>query len=160
MEKQISEKQTEINQLWETINQNQEDNEKQNKAAFDQIFDKDNQLAALGEELKKEKHLKNAEKSVSKWKLAFKCKSDESLKDEKVRELTAELREMENVNEELQEQIEQLLRKKPIETFKHGRYSDDIHEVYHYLTAQGISCWKIEPMIRMVLDKLADEHIE
>ena len=31
MEKQISEKQREINQLRETINQNQEDNEKQKK---------------------------------------------------------------------------------------------------------------------------------
>ena len=46
MEKQISKKQREINQLQETINQNQEDNEKQNKAACDQIFNKDNQLAA------------------------------------------------------------------------------------------------------------------
>ena len=54
MEKQISEKQREITQLWETINQNQEDNEKQKKkAAFDQIFNKDSQLATLGEELKK-----------------------------------------------------------------------------------------------------------
>ena len=51
---------------------------------------------------------------------------------------------MENVNEELQEQIEQMLQKKPIETSKHGRYSDEIREVYHYLTAQGISCHKIE----------------
>ena len=34
MEKQITEKQREINQLQETINQNQEDNEKQKKAAI------------------------------------------------------------------------------------------------------------------------------
>ena len=58
MEKQICEKQREINQLWETINQNLEDNEKQNIAAFDEIFNKDNQLAALGEELKKRKTFK------------------------------------------------------------------------------------------------------
>ena len=48
------------------------------------MFNEDNQVAALGEEMKKENHLKkNAQKSASKWKLAFKCKSDEHLKDEK-----------------------------------------------------------------------------
>ena len=67
---------------------------------------------------------------------------------------------MEFENEQLKDEIEQLLRKTPIETFTGGQYSDNVREVYHYLTAQGISCRKVEPLIRMVLNKLANEEID
>ena len=67
---------------------------------------------------------------------------------------------MEFENEQLKDEIEQLLRKSPLETFTGGRYSDNVREVYHYLTAQGISCQKVEPLIRMVLNKLANEEID
>ena len=47
---------------------------------------------------------------------------------------------MEFENEQLKGEIEQLLQKSTIETFTGGQYSDNVREVYHYLTAQGISC--------------------
>ena len=52
------------------------------------------------------------------------------------------------------------MRQKPIETFKEQRYSDNVREVYHYLTAQGISCRKVAPVIRKVVTKLTNEKIE
>ena len=67
-------------------------------------------------------------------------KTDERLKEKQVKVLNAQLTEMEFENEQLRDEIEQLLWKSPIETFTCGRYSDNVHEVYHYLTAQGISC--------------------
>ena len=87
-------------------------------------------------------------------------KTDERSKEKQVKVLNAQLTEMEFENEQLKDEIEQLLRKSPIETFTGGRYSDNVCEVYHYLTAQGISCQKVEPLIRMVLNKLANEEID
>ena len=46
---------------------------------------------------------------------------------------------MEFENEQLNDEIKQLLQKSPIKTFTGRRYSDNVREVYHYLTAQGIS---------------------
>ena len=87
-------------------------------------------------------------------------KTDESTKEKQVKVLNAQLTEMEFQNEQLKDEIEKLLRRSPIETFTGGRYSNNVREVYHYLTAQGISCRKVEPLIRMVLDKLANEEID
>ena len=67
-------------------------------------------------------------------------KTDERSKEKQVKVLNAQLTEMEFENEQLKDEIEQLLWKSPIETFTGGRYSDNVCEVYHYLTAQGISC--------------------
>ena len=35
-----------------------------------------------------------------------------------------------------------------------------MREVFHYFTALGISCKKVEPLIQKVLDKLVNEEIE
>ena len=77
-----------------------------------------------------------------------------------VTELKTRLDDMENENLELKEKIEKFLQQKPIETFKEQRYSDNVREVYHYLTAQGISCQKVAPVIRKVVTKLTNEKIE
>ena len=87
-------------------------------------------------------------------------KTDERHKRKTVKVLNAQLTEMEFQNEQLKDEIEKLLWKSPIETFSGGRYSDNFREVYHYLTAQGISCQKVKPLIRMVLDKLVNEEID
>ena len=67
-------------------------------------------------------------------------KTDESTKEKQVKALNAQLTEMEYENEQLKYEIEKLLWESPIETLAGGRYSDNVCEVYHYLTAQGISC--------------------
>ena len=132
-----------------------------NAELVSQLSKKDKQLASLTQNIEKQKHLKrNTQKTLSKWKMAFKRKGDNIVMKKQVGELKEQLNEMENENEELKEEIERLLRKKPIKTLKDGRYSDNVCEVFHYLTAEGISCRKVEPLIRKVLHKLANEEIE
>ena len=119
------------------------------------------QIVSLESEIEVEKHLKkNAQKNSSKWKMAFKKRNFDSGTDIEVTELKTRLDDMENENQELKEKIENFLRQKPIETFKDRRYSDNVREVYHYLTAQGISCHKVAPVIRKVIIKLTNEKIE
>ena len=60
-------------------------------------------------------------------------KTDKRSKEKQVKVLNAQLTEMEFENEQLEDEIEQL-------TAEESRYSDNVREVYHYLTAQGISC--------------------
>ena len=99
------------------------------------------QIISLESEIEVQKHLKkNAQKNSSKWKMAFKKRDVNSGNEMEVTELKTRLDDMENENLELKEKIENFLQQKPIETFKEQRYSDNVREVYHYLTAQGISC--------------------
>ena len=119
------------------------------------------QIISLESEIEVQKHLKkNAQKNSSKWKMAFKKRDVNSGNEMEVTELKTRLDDMENENLELKEKIENFLWQKPIETFKEQRYSDNVREVYHYLTAQGISCHKVAPVIRKVVTKLTNEKIE
>ena len=67
---------------------------------------------------------------------------------------------METDNEVLKEETEKLLCKKPIKTFKDGWYTDEAREVFHSITAQGISCRKVQPLLHKVLDMLVNEEME
>ena len=94
-------------------------------------------------------------KLVSKWKRNARKEQGQDLND-----LWVQLNAMETDNEVLKEEIEKLLCKKPIKTFKDGWYTDEMREVFHYFTAQGITCRKVEPLLHKVLDKLVNEEIE
>ena len=83
-----------------------------------------------------------------------KQKTDVITKDKEIDKLREEVHMLENENFELKEEIE-FLQDQEVKTFEGGQYSDSVCEVYQYYVAQGISCHKVEDLIRKVLQKLS-----
>ena len=95
--------------------------------------------------LKYRKKLKlNVQKNSSKWRRAFKTKTDVTIKDKEIDKLTEEVHMLENENFELKEEIEEFLQDQEVKTFEGGKYSDSVCKVYQYCVAQGISYCKVE----------------
>ena len=121
LKKELTTKTKQISTLQGSSKQMKAKLEKQRRASLHELLRKDDKIANLTQCIETQKHLKrNAQKNVSKWRLAFVRKTDERSKEKQVKVLNAQLTEMEFENEQLKDEIEQLLQKSPLETFTGG----------------------------------------
>ena len=109
MEKELTTKTKQISTLQESSKQMKAKLEEQRRASLHDLSRKDDKIANLTQCIETKKRLKqNAQKNVSKWRLAFVRKTDERSKEKQVKVLNAQLTEMEFENEQLKDEIEQL----------------------------------------------------
>ncbi len=112
----------------------------------------------LKDKLQKEEKIKrNAQKLASKWKRKSKESNDDN---DKINELSEEVKFLENENEILKEQIAGILEEEEVKTFQGGRYSDEVRQVCYQLLQMGVATHKIAPAITTVLNKLGKKSCD
>ncbi len=111
----------------------------------------------LKDKLEKEGKLKrNAQKLASKWRNKSKGAGDSE--NDKMKQLNDEIKNLENENEILKEEVNDLMQEDEVATFHGGRYSDTVRQVCYILLSEGVTMSKAEKVIRTVLSKLGQRE--
>ena len=90
--------------------------------------------------------------------VAWKAANNNNNKE--LRNLQQSVSSLENENEKLKEEIEGMLEKDYIQTFKDGKFTKEIRMVYYDLLSMNLSVRNCEKVIRCVLEKLGNTVVD
>lgn len=92
----------------------------------------------------------------------YKDKADKASKskEEELKDLKENVSSLENENEKLKEEVENVLGKTFVQTFKDRKYTKEIRMVYYELLSMNLSVRNCEKVIRAVLEKLTNIEVD
>eukprot|EP00794_Sanderia_malayensis_P002877 gene2877-3328_t len=125
----------------------------ENKELKDFVDSLEEKLLRVSQNYEKERKKCHYYKNV-----ALKAANNNNNKE--LRNLQQSVSNLENENEKLKEEIEGMLEKDYIQTFKDGKFTKEIRMVYYDLLSMNLSVRNCEKVIRCVLEKLGNTVVD